>query len=412
MKKRASATSKKTKARRRSTAAPKRRTARAVSRRSLSGAGQETELARLNRERDEVLEQLAGATEVLKVISSSAGDLKPVFDTILENATRICEAKFGNLWLREGDTFRIAATHGAPPAYREYFDREPVVHPQPRSGLGLILKTKQLIHIADIKTEPTFKDKMRIATIELANGRSLVGVPLLKENEVVGAIVIYRQEVRPFTEKQIALLQNFAAQAVIAIENTRLLNELRQSLERQTATAEVLGVISSSPGRLEPVFQSMLDNAVRICEAKFGFMNRYDGNAWKIYAVHGAVPAYIEFLQQHGYKRPGPETVVARIAATRQVVHIADLAASRGYAERDPIVVAAVELGGVRTILGVPMLKEGELIGAVILYRQEARPFTDKQIALVTSFAAQAVIAIENARLLNELRHRRRAEGH
>jgi transcriptional regulator with GAF, ATPase, and Fis domain len=191
MKKRASATSKKTKARRRSMAAPKRRTARAMSRRSSSAAGQETELARLNRERDEVLEQLAGAAEVLKVISSSAGDLKPVFDTILETATRICEAKFGNLWLRKGHTFRIAATHGAPPAYREYFDREPVVHPQPRSGLGFILETKRLIHIADIKTEPTFKDKMRIATIELANGRSLVGVPLLKENEVVGAIAIY-----------------------------------------------------------------------------------------------------------------------------------------------------------------------------------------------------------------------------
>jgi GAF domain-containing protein len=179
---------------------------------------------------------------------------------------------------------------------------------------------------------------------------------------------------------------------------------LAEAIEQQTATAEVLRVISSSPGELEPVFNAMLDNAVRLCEAKFGFMNRYDGDNWKVAAVHNAAPAYTEYLQQHGYKRPGPETVVARVARTKRMVHIADLAASRGYAERDAVVVAGVEIGGVRTLLGVPMLKEDELIGAILLYRQEIRPFTDKQIALVQSFAAQAVIAIENTRLLNELR--------
>jgi GAF domain-containing protein len=356
----------------------------------------------------ESLEQQTATSEVLSVISSSPGDLEPVFQAMLENAARVCDAKFGNIYRWDGDALYHVAAHNAPPALVEARKLSPR-RPDPNDPLGRMLATKTLIHVADLAAEDAYIAKRAggiVEAVELGGMRSLLLVPMLKENELIGAFGLARHEVRPFTDKQIALVQNFAAQAVIAIENTRLLNELRQSLEQQTATAEVLSVISSSPGDLKPVFDAMLENAVRICDAKFGFMNRYDGDTWKIAAVHGAALAYTEYLQQRGYQRPGPETVVARIVSTKQIVHIADLAASRGYAERDPVVVAAVELGGVRTLLGVPMLKEDELIGAILLYRQEVRPFTDKQIELVQNFAAQAVIAIENTRLLNELRKR------
>ncbi len=371
-------------------------------------AALQDQLDLLRRERDEALEQQRATSEVLKVISSSPGELETVFQAMLANAVRICDAKFGILSRYDNGTFDPVALFGATPELAQFVRQRGAFRPPAGAPLDRLLRTKDAVRIVDETTEPT-----PISLAKFGGARSLVAVPMLKDDVLVGAIVIYRQEVRPFTDKQIALVQNFAAQAVIAIENTRLLNELRQrtddlteSLEQQTATSEVLSVISSSPGELQPVFQSMLENAVRICDARFGFMNRYDGDNWKIAAVHGAAPAYTEYLQQRGYQRPGAETVVARIASTNQMVHIADLAASRGYAERDPVVVAAVELGGVRTLLGVPMLKEDELIGAILLYRQEVRPFTDKQIDLVKNFAAQAVIAIENTRLLNELRQR------
>jgi GAF domain-containing protein len=372
------------------------------------------ENTRLLNELRQSLEQQTATSEVLSVISSSPGELEPVFQTMLANATRICEAKFGTLNLFDGDVFRNVALYNVPPAYLETKLHE-VIRPYPQSGLGHVMRTKQIALIEDVTKSAAYRagDPAVTAVADLGGARTFMIVPMVNKSTLIGVMGIYRQEVRPFTDKQIELVTHFAAQAVIAIENTRLLNELRQrtddlseSLEQQTATSEVLSVISSSPGELEPVFQAMLENAVRICEAKFGFMNRYDGDTWKVAAVHGAALAYTEYLQQQGYQRPGPETVVARIASTNQIVHIADLAASRGYAERDPVLVAAVELGGVRTLLGVPMLKEDELIGAILLYRQEVRPFTDKQIELVQNFAAQAVIAIENTRLLNELRQR------
>jgi GAF domain-containing protein len=394
------------KTRRRKTAAPERRNApKAVRRRRSSTASQETTAVRLTRERDEALEQQAATAEVLKIISTSSTELQPVLEVVARSAARFCEADDVTIFELNGHDLRLAAHWGAVAQDRD--GRFPCTR---GSVAGRTVLEQKPVHVIDLQAEADEFPEGSAFARRLGH-RTTAGIPLLREGVTIGTFLLRRTEVKPFTDKQIALLGTFAAQAVIAIENTRLLTELRQrtddlteSLEQQTATSEVLGVISSSPGRLEPIFQSMLDNAVRICEAKFGFMNRYEGNTWRIVAVHGAAPAYTEFLQQHGYKRPGPQTVVSRIATTKQLVHITDLAASRDYAERDPVVVAAVELGGVRTMLGVPMLKEGELIGAILLYRQEVRPFTDKQIALVQNFAAQAVIAIENTRLLNELR--------
>ena len=363
------------------------------------------ENARLLNELRESLEQQTATSEVLQVISSSPGDLEPVFATMLEKAVRICDAKFGNLWLREGDFLRIGATHGAPSAWSEFLRRDPVVRIDPRLGTARAIAAKQPYQVADVAAEPTYGDKVRIATIELARARSLIGVPLLRDDEVIGFIVIYRQEVRPFTDKQIEVVQNFAAQAVIAIENARLLNELRESLQQQTATSEVLRVISSSPGELEPAFQAMLENATRICEAKFGILWLCERQGFRCAALHSAPRAFAEQFRSQPVVHPPPGSGLGRLAETRQVTHVADMAATQAYIERrSPAIVAAVELGGVRTHVHVPMLKENSLIGAITVYRQEVRPFTDKQIELIENFANQAVIAIENTRLLNELR--------
>jgi GAF domain-containing protein len=360
------------------------------------------ENARLLNELRESLQQQTATSEVLRVISSFPGELKPVFQTMLENAVRVSGAKFGVLYLSESNGFRTVAMHDVPPAFAEFREREPVVVSAPGGGLERLAKTKQVVHIADYAAQP---QQARGGLGHLGGARTVVAVPMVKDNELVGAIVIYRQQVLPFTDKQIALLQNFAAQAVIAIENTRLLNELRESLQQQTATSEVLGVISSSPGALEPVFHAVLANATGICEAKFGALLLCEGDAFRVVALHNAPPAFAEFTRR-GPVRPGPNIPLGRMALTKQVTHVADITKERGYIERDPVAVAGAELGGYRTILVVPMLTGNDLIGAIAIFRQEVQPFTDKQIELVQNFAAQAVIAIENARLLNELRQR------
>ncbi len=362
------------------------------------------------RELSEALEQQTATSEVLRVISSSPGELEPVFQAMLENATRLCEAGFANLLLGEGDQFRRVSLYNAPPAFAEYLRRTPMVRPHPDSALGRTALTKQVVHIIDTKTTPAYleRDPTTVAGAELAGHRTVLAVPMLKENALIGVIVVFRPEVRPFTEKHIELVSNFAKQAVIAIENTRLLNELRQrtddlseALEQQTATSEVLGIISSSPGDLGPVFQAMLANATKLCGAKFGILNLYDGEVFTRDAAYG-VPAAFAYHQEP--IRPHPRSGLAEVARTKRVVHIEDIRARAPYLERSPPVVQLAELGGARTLMLVPMLKESRLIGVIGIYRQEVRPFTEKQIELVQNFAAQSVIAIENTRLLNELR--------
>jgi GAF domain-containing protein len=273
-----------------------------------------------------------------------------------------------------------------------------LIHPGPGTGIGRMMRSRQVVHVPDATAEPAYRerDPMRVAAADVGGVRTLLDVPMLKEGELIGAIAIYRQEVRPFTDKQIELVQNFAAQAVIAIENTRLLNELRESLQQQTATADVLRVISSSPDGLESVFGAMLENALRICEAKFGMLLRHSEGAFIAQTIMGAPPALVDALLHKPFTPPAGNPL-GRMARTKKLVHTLDAAAE----EYKPL---SARLAGARSHIVVPMLKDGELIGAISIYRQEVRPFADRQIELLASFAAQAVIAIENTRLLNELR--------
>ena len=356
-----------------------------------------------SRDLSEALQQQTATADVLKVISSSPGDLEPVFDALLTNAMQVCDAKFGFMYRASDTDMKIMAHKCDVPAYLEFAQKARFT---PQTIVGHVAETKQVIQVVDIAATQRYADRepLAVAAVEIGRVRTILGVPLLKDNEVKGAILLYRQEVRPFTDKQIELVQNFAAQAVIAIENTRLLNELRESLQQQTSTADVLKVISSSPGELEPVFQAMLENATRVCEAKFGALYLFEGNAFRAVALDGAAPpSFVEARRRHPMLPLIPGTALGRVAATKQTIQIADVQAEPAYRGSTAHIIG-VEMGGLRTVISVPMLKEGELIGAFNLFRQEVRPFTDKQVELVSNFAAQAVIAIENTRLLNELR--------
>ena len=361
-------------------------------------------------ELSEALEQQTATADVLKVISSSPGDLTPVFHAMLENATRICESAFGNMLLRDGDAYRRVAMHNAPREFADFGNHAPILRRGMAPSVDRVFDTKRASHVLDLAAESPNEP-----IAKFAGARTVLGVPMLKDDEVIGFLGIYRQDVRPFSERQIELVTNFAAQAVIAIENTRLLNELRQrttdlteSLEQQTATSEVLKVISSSPGELQPVFEAMLANATRLCDAPFGNLFLCEGENIRLVAAHHPPSAHAEWWSPGTLiaLRDNLSIPVARMVASKAIVHVADMREDRAYIERVPRTVAFVESSGIRTLIAVPMLKEDDLIGAILIYRQEVHPFTDKQIELVKNFAAQAVIAIENTRLLNELRQR------
>ncbi len=346
----------------------------------------------------EALQQQTAISEVLKVISSSPGVLAPVFEAVLANAIRICGAKFGNLFLCEGDAFRISAHHNTPAALAEFFRRAPI-RPGPNLPLSRAASTKRPVQSIDVTTEQFYLDGDPVATAgaSLGGTRTVLAVPMLKESEVIGAIVIFHQEVRPFTEKQIALVQNFAAQAVIAIENARLLNELRESLQQQTATADVLKVISRSTFDLTSVLQTLVESAARLCDADAATVTRQKDGRLVRAEAYGYSPEFIEHLRALPVE-PGRGSAMGRALLEGKAVHIADVLADPDYA-----LTQVQKLGGYRTMLAVPMLREGVPIGVLTLTRLQMRPFTGKQIELVTTFADQAVIAIENVRLFDEI---------
>ncbi len=350
------------------------------------------ENARLLTETREALEQQTATAEVLQVINSSPGDLAPVFDAILEKAHSLCEAPCGSLQIFDGERLRAVATRGMPEAFTALL----------RRGFYPSAKRNEVVQGDFMELGRTPDNQVALAAAEIAGLRAMVSVPLQKDGAFLGRIVAARHDIRPFTDRQIALLQNFAAQAVIAMENARLLTETREALEQQTATAEVLQVINSSPGDLAPVFDEMLKKALHLCKASFGVLSKIDGNSFSGIAVHGAPPALADALGEPRQIMPG--NAHQRLVSGEDVVQVEDITAEEIYRSGNPTRRALADLGGARTALWVALRKDDAALGAFVVYRKEVRPFTDKQIALLQNFATQAVIAMENARLLTETR--------
>ena len=369
--------------------------------------GAQRELAECRAERDEGLAREAALAEVLGVINSSPGDLALVFDAILDKAHVLCGAAYGGLMIFNGKSFRVAAARDEP-GFVEYWQGQGPITPPEGTPLAQVMLGEQITHIHDAKAENSGRNAPAYARlIDLGRVRTLLIVPLRKDEALLGVITAFRQEVRPFPDNQIALLQNFAAQAAIAMENARLITETREALEQQTATAEVLQVINSSPGDLAPVFDAMLERATRLCGAHTAHLIRYE---------HGVLGRAASFNIPEEFDRllplnsPIPDAIVrhsipARMIASRSVIHVADIREDESYRVGAPAEVAAVRSGN-RTALYVPLMKDRAVVGAFIMHRLEVRPFSAKEIALLQSFAAQAVIAMENARLIGELRER------
>src|SRR5262252_9471694 len=395
MRRRSRASSKLTKAR-----SHKAKTLKAARDSSSLASGQKTGVARLARELKEAREQQVATADVLKVISRSPSDVQPVFDMIAESARRLCGGQFCFVYRFDGQLLHFVAHHSLTPEVLEMNRRAYPAPPSRRSAAARAILERSFVQIPDVNADP---DYVLGAQAVVGCYRSVVGVPILRDGLPIGAIAVARAQAGLLPDRQIKLLKTFADQAVIAIENARLFNETKEALKQQTATSEVLRVISSSSGELAPVFESLLASAKHLCGAEFGIIFLREGDGFRTVALHGATAEYTEARWRAPFVRPAADTGLGRVLETKQVVQIADVQAVAGYVD-NPVQAPIVQLTRVRSKLSVPMLKEEDLIGVIEIDRQEVRPFTDKQIELVTNFAKQAVIAIENTRLLNELR--------
>ena len=343
------------------------------------------------------MEQQAATAEVLKALSRSTFDLQSVLKSLLERAVRLCGAEMGLIYRQDGDIYRVAASFGHSDEFLEKMKQSPI-HQDRSSATGRAVLERRVVHIPDTLADADYRWGVNIRS-EKEMHRTILAVPMLKGDAIIGVIVIWRTQVQPFTDKQIAVLSNFADHAVVAIENARLLNELRESLQQQTATADVLKVISRSTFDLQSVLDTLVESAARLCTADMGMIFQQDGDFYRLAADLGFSPEAKEYAAEHPI-RLDRSTVTGRVALENKAIHVSDVLADPQYDHQRAF--------GFRTALGVPLLREGTTIGVFVLSRDEVNPFTDKQIELVTTFADQAMIAIENVRLFEAEQHRTR----